>query len=128
VLKKWHDGLQDASPDAELYTTGTVGRYCRRRASNRHYRAANRMFFCIISNPMFFCIVRSPPIASDTDFGRPNEPSVKQPAARRSLLSLRRELLSESSTKAGQPAVRRVLCCLPRTAARALVKNAGHAH
>jgi hypothetical protein len=26
VLKKWHDGLQDASPDAELYTTGTVSR------------------------------------------------------------------------------------------------------
>jgi len=69
VLKKWHDGLQDASPDAELYTTGTVS---------------------------------SPPIASDTDFGRPNEPSVKQPDARRSLLSLRRDLLSESSTKAGQ--------------------------
>jgi hypothetical protein len=24
VLKKWHDGLQDAAPDAELYTTGSV--------------------------------------------------------------------------------------------------------
>ena len=48
VLKKWHDGLQDPSPDSELYSTGTV--------STR-------------------------PIASDTDFGRPHEPSVQQPHA-----------------------------------------------
>lgn len=46
------------------------------------------------SNPL-----SSPPIASDTDFGRPNEPLA--PASRRSLLGLRRSLLGTQTAYSG---------------------------